>query len=206
MFEFDMERIEELKALPSKEAKVALQEYAQETLGIKISRSKTTVTKMVEEMMDIADQRANGVEPVTSVAPPKVSVNVVSLTEPKPEVELPAAPEETLPPETAELYNEAMNLLDEVEEKLVTAAVAHEQATEDLRNFFPITQLIGKGPTAFIQAPYWVVDFILATPDWKAQMQTHKEKRWLKTIMYYIERNGSVNVRESRNSIVYNFR
>ena len=77
----DMDKIEEFKALPAKQAKVELQKYALEALSLKVTKSKTSVAKMVEAILDEADKQANGVEVLVSTKPPEVDVNVQSTTE-----------------------------------------------------------------------------------------------------------------------------
>lgn len=67
--------------------------------------------------------------------------------------------------------------------------------------YTPRYRLIGPEGRAFINIPHWVHDWIIGNPNWKAEISICKyDKELLKSLLFYIERDGSVAIRESRNS------
>lgn len=70
--------------------------------------------------------------------------------------------------------------------------------------FKPKVNLIGAVGNQYLNCPYWILDWILEKgPTWKSIIDTHErepDKALLKTVLYYIQINGSVTLRESRNS------
>ena len=72
----------------------------------------------------------------------------------------------------------------------------------DLTGFSPHLYMMGHHP-GYAHLPYWIYDWILENPDWKKNPE--KCKHWeahqtLKSLLYYIRRDGQVRIRESRNS------
>ncbi|WDS61731.1 hypothetical protein [Cronobacter phage vB_Cdu_VP8] len=72
----------------------------------------------------------------------------------------------------------------------------------DLKGFVPHLYMFGRHP-GYAHLPFWIYDWIKANPDWKANPE--KCPHWeahqtLKSLLYYIRRDGQVRIRESRNS------
>lgn len=84
------------------------------------------------------------------------------------------------------------------EDKVVKPA--EEFALPD--NFSPTLHLIGRNP-GYATLPWWIYQWILETPDWKSHPLSFEHPsahQTLLSLIYYIKRDGSVQVRETRNS------
>lgn len=69
-------------------------------------------------------------------------------------------------------------------------------------NFSPTLHLIGRNP-GYATLPWWIYQWILETPDWKScplSFEHPSAHQTLLSLIYYIKRDGSVQVRETRNS------
>ena len=69
-------------------------------------------------------------------------------------------------------------------------------------NFSPTLHLIGRNP-GYATLPWWIYLWILETPDWKSRPLSFEHPsahQTLLSLIYYIKRDGSVQVRETRNS------
>lgn len=67
-------------------------------------------------------------------------------------------------------------------------------------DYVPKYRLIGPESRAFINVPYWIHDWMQGR-NWKIEIaECPYDKELLKSLAFYIERDGSVAIRESRNS------
>lgn len=72
----------------------------------------------------------------------------------------------------------------------------------DLKGFVPHIYMMGRHP-GYCHLPFWIYDWIKSNPDWKAnpeKCQHWEAHQTLKSLLYYIRRDGQVRVRETRNS------
>lgn len=72
----------------------------------------------------------------------------------------------------------------------------------DLTGFRPTICLIGGG-RGYYSCPWWIFDWIVNTPDWKKYPERFPHSYvhdTLKSMIYYIKRDGSVKVRETKHS------
>ena len=72
----------------------------------------------------------------------------------------------------------------------------------DLTGFRPTICLIGGG-RGYYSCPWWIFDWIVNTPDWKKYPERFPHSYvhdTLKSLIYYIKRDGSVKVRETKHS------
>ena len=66
--------------------------------------------------------------------------------------------------------------------------------------YTPKYKLVGPEGRSFINIPYWIHDWMQGRP-WKSEIsECPYDKELLKSLAFYIERDGSVAIRESRNS------
>lgn len=73
----------------------------------------------------------------------------------------------------------------------------------DIGDFRPTIVLIGRDGRGYYNLPYWQWDWIQKNPDWKSRPDSfphHYGIDTLKSLIYYIKRDGSVKIRETRNS------
>lgn len=72
----------------------------------------------------------------------------------------------------------------------------------DITGFRPTIVLMGTG-RGYYNLPYWIWDWIQQNPDWKKYPERFPHSYvhdTLKSLIYYIKRDGDVKIRETRNS------
>ena len=72
-------------------------------------------------------------------------------------------------------------------------------------HFNPTIILMGAGGSrkGFCTLPWWIFDWINQNPDWKLNPDScphYSARDTLRSLIYYIQRDGDVTVRETRNS------
>lgn len=186
---FDKEYFEELRAIAAsddkesqKAAKTELADYAKQ-FDIKVKKTlslenmiefvETELTKLASEM----EEESPAVEPVVE--------------EVKSDVE--EAPEVKVESPVANIFS------NEAEHR----SPAHDTDSFcDLTGFRPTICLIGGG-RGYYSCPWWIFDWIVNTPDWKKYPERFPHAYvhdTLKSLIYYIKRDGSVKVRETKHS------
>lgn len=222
MTDIDFEKVFELRdTLPAAEAKIAIQAYAK-GIGIKIPKTGIGVKGMIELLMDKADQEANGsFEPAANSSPPDVDTNRVVISDPElTEVlqdqyevlsELPGEILSRASDKRMMIISEPLSetgFTPEQEEKLQAAIIRIDEIEENVfvlpETYEPRNDLIGRAPDAYLNLPYWILDWIIsAGRDWKCKVKEYDDKSeigYLYDLLYYIRLNGKVIVRETRNS------
>lgn len=188
----DVERMNELLKLPPRQALKGLRAYCKELYDV--SPGMGNVQHCVDFIYSKADGIENTVKKIVSNAPPAIETNRVTLDGPIETKSVESTVRETVVDKVADVPAQTKPIIS----KSIKAPV-------DYSKFKPTVQLSGRGVTAFIAIPYWIHDWVAKTPDWKTKIN-ETESSWhntLKTMIYYININGYINVRESRNSIVY---
>lgn len=82
------------------------------------------------------------------------------------------------------------------------ALVTESESFKLPENFSPQLLLIGKNP-GYVTLPWWIYQWVKETPDWKFNPDScphYSARQSLYSLIYYINRNGSIRVRETRNS------
>ena len=79
------------------------------------------------------------------------------------------------------------------------------------KEFEPSFVLMGSSLSnaGYYTLAWWIYDWITKTPDWKTNIDKYpnsNEHDILNTLIYYINKNGSVDVRETRNSQFFNIK
>lgn len=213
----DKNYIEEIRVLEKKEAKEKLAEYAA-SLGVDVKKTKTfdnmladleaglkafadmpmpddneglSITDLIDADDELSGAKFEGDESAKEEAkllfdaPAEAKVEVVEIEEPV------VAVEEDVP------------FVEEKFEAAVAKVIESEKPVFTLpKNFSPNLMLIGKNP-GFCTVPWWIYQWIAETPDWKERPTAFPHPtahQTLFSLIYYINRNGSVLVRETRNS------
>lgn len=215
--------IEELRKLDLREAKTKLAEYALE-YGIELKKTKSfdnMLSDFKEESEKIksspmpednegisisdliqASDESEGKSVFDDEAPADLKVLVGEIgspvieevTEIQPTEETHVDEEESPEPEPIETPEETL-----IEPNVTSDDESPFQLDYD---FYPRINLIGKAP-GYMTLPWWIYEWIKDTPDWKQHPLDFPHPTahdTLKTLIYYIERDGSVTVRETRNS------
>lgn len=201
----DQAYIDEIKTLGVKESKEKLAEYAaQFNIVVKKTRSfdnmvadiRTELEKLASEPMP--EQPSTGLTISDLIqADDEISGNSVFEDEAKPEAIA------ALRGNLVESSNETVNGPVEPE-KLAEIVAEKPKAThfELPENFSPTIILMGKAP-GYYTLPWWIYEWIEKNPDWKSNpesCQHYHALPVLKSLIYYIKRDGNVKIRESRNS------
>lgn len=93
---------------------------------------------------------------------------------------------------TQDSFNDAMDKIVKIETDEYELPV----------DFSPTLHLIGRNP-GYATLPWWIYQWILETPDWKSRPLSFEHPsahQTLLSLIYYIKRDGYVQVRETRNS------
>lgn len=214
----DKNYIEEIRVLEKKEAKEKLAEYAA-SLGVDVKKTKTfdnmladleaglktfadmpmpddneglSITDLIDADDELSGAKFEGDESAKEEAkllfdaPTEAKVEVVEIEEP-----------------AVVVVEEDAPFVEEKFEAAVAKVIESEKPVFALpKNFSPNLMLIGKNP-GFCTVPWWIYQWIAETPDWKERPTAFPHPtahQTLFSLIYYINRNGSVLVRETRNS------
>ena len=219
----DRDYIAELKALEDqKEAKAKLVEYA-EQFGIKVKKTKSfdnIVLDIEEALRALADEPMPETEglSITDLIDADdelsgINAHIDGVEESRIEAKLlfdaPSEPVEIIEvPEIKtespiELVKEDVPFVEEkFEEALVQITESENPKFKLPENFAPHLLMLGKAP-GYCTLPWWIYQWIKETPDWKerptsfAHASAHQT---LFSLIYYINRDGSILIRETRNS------
>lgn len=225
---FDKEYFEELRSIAAsddkeaqKTAKNELADYAKQ-FEIKVKKTwslETMITNVESELIKMASEMESEETEGTSITDLIVAADtaedkvvfdevdpslVEAMKEPEPEIiEDKPILNETVEEVKQEPIPEVVEtpvadiFSDEAEHR---ADVTNDMV--DLSNFRPTINLIGGG-RGYYCLPWWIFDWIQNTPDWKAHPERFPHAYvhdTLKSLIYYIKRDGSVKVRETKHS------
>lgn len=213
-----------------KTAKTELADYAKQfdikvkkTLSLEnmIEFVETELTKLASEMEEETPAEGTSINDLilaADTADDKVVFDEVdpSLVEAmkEPEIVIEETKEES--PAIEPVVEEVKSDVEEAPEVKVESPVANIFSDEaehrspahdtdsfcDLTGFRPTICLIGGG-RGYYSCPWWIFDWIVNTPDWKKYPERFPHAYvhdTLKSLIYYIKRDGSVKVRETKHS------
>lgn len=213
-----------------KTAKTELADYAKQfdikvkkTLSLEnmIEFVETELTKLASEMEEETPEDGTSINDLilaADTADDKVVFDEVdpSLVEAmkEPEIVIEETKEES--PAVEPVVEEVKSDVEEAPEVKVESPVANIFSDEaehrspahdtdsfcDLTGFRPTICLIGGG-RGYYSCPWWIFDWIVNTPDWKKYPERFPHAYvhdTLKSLIYYIKRDGSVKVRETKHS------
>lgn len=197
----DTAHIDELKELGGREAKDELAKYAT-TFGITLKKTRS-FDNMVADLNDALDDLANEPMPeensgmtiaeLIASAPQELLVDspVVEHIE---VVDVPVVVETPVP--------EPLPVVVETT-KLEPVEVVEPDTAELPKNFSPSLHVMGSGATGYVTLPWWIYEWISKNPDWKKNPKSFPHAYGLDSLfslIYYINRDGFVRIRETRNS------
>ncbi|WZK93281.1 Inh inhibitor of prohead protease [Enterobacter phage vB_EclM_AS6] len=106
----------------------------------------------------------------------------------------------------APIGDSVITVADDKVHTIPVTAITQEKFNEEIvelpENFSPNTQLLGKNP-GYVTLPWWIYQWIKDNPDWKSRPTSFghpSAHQTLFSLIYYIKRNGSIMIRETRNS------
>lgn len=213
-----------------KTAKTELAEYAKQfdikvkkTLSLEnmIEFVETELTKLASEMEEETPAEGTSINDLilaADTADDKVVFDEVdpSLVEAMKETEIVIEETKEESPAVEPVVEEVKSDVEEAPEVKVESPVANIFSNEaehrspahdtdsfcDLTGFRPTICLIGGG-RGYYSCPWWIFDWIVNTPDWKKYPERFPHAYvhdTLKSLIYYIKRDGSVKVRETKHS------
>lgn len=218
----DKDYIAELKALDdNKEAKAKLAEYA-EQFGIKVKKNKSfdnivvdieealqklasepmpeTDGLSIKDLIDAADA-AEGLKYDDEEVNPEAALLIDSPV--KSDIKIEVVETDKIPENTDVLIEDTPFVEEKFEQAVAEIIESEKPSVFTLpENFSPNLQLIGKNP-GFCTVPWWIYQWIAETPDWKSHpisFEHASAHQTLFSLIYYINRDGSVLIRETRNS------
>lgn len=218
----DKDYIAELKALDdNKEAKAKLAEYA-EQFGIKVKKNKSfdnivvdieealqklasepmpeTDGLSIKDLIDAADA-AEGLKYDDEEVNPEAALLIDSPV--KSDIKIEVVETDKIPENTDVLIEDTPFVEEKFEQAVAEIIESEKLSVFTLpENFSPNLQLIGKNP-GFCTVPWWIYQWIAETPDWKSHpisFEHASAHQTLFSLIYYINRDGSVLIRETRNS------
>ncbi|UFK27042.1 hypothetical protein LG358_00021 [Escherichia phage UoN_LG358_1] len=208
----DMNYIEEIRVLEKKEAKDKLDEYAMQ-FGIKLKKTKSFENMLIDlqtEYENLADEplpeENEGIsisdlididkEEQKDLVQPEDKVEVKELIIDSPTEDIINVLEVTTKeiPETVSAV-EIMKIINDT-------AVVENKSFSLPESFNPHFQLMGKNP-GYYTLPWWIYQWISENPDWKERPLSFPHAtahQTLLSLIYYINRDGFILVRETRNS------
>lgn len=214
----DKDYIEELRALSDKkEAKAKLFEYAAQ-FGISVKKTKSfdnIVIDIEEALNALANEplpETDGLS-ITDLITAADDVDGVNFTNEEVKEEailLFDSPAEQV--EVLEVVEQEIEFDHDKFEEAITQVVESEkepapEVNKEVKfvlpeNFSPTLIKLGKGP-GYVTVPWWIYQWIAETPDWKSRPTSFEHAsahQTLFSLIYYINRDGSVLIRETRNS------
>ncbi|ADG36152.1 Inh inhibitor of prohead protease gp21 [Acinetobacter phage Acj61] len=211
----DKAYIDEIKTLGVKESKEKLAEYAaQFNISVKKTRSfdnmvadiKDELAKLANEPMP--EQPSEGLT-ITDLIQASDEISGKSVFEGEAKESALAAlrgeiveekPVETAPTEQVEVVEQKEEIKQDEPE---VQEVVEQPAFQLPPNFSPTIQMLGRAHTAYVTLPWWIYDWITKNPQWKTDPNSFHDFHGVKTLLsliYYIQRDGFVRIRETRNS------
>ncbi|QXV75022.1 prohead protease inhibitor [Escherichia phage AlbertHofmann] len=214
----DKDYIEELRALSDKkEAKAKLFEYAAQ-FGISVKKTKSfdnIVIDIEEALNALANEplpETDGLS-ITDLITAADDVDGVNFTNEEVKEEailLFDSPAEQV--EVLEVVEQEIEFdHDKFEEAIIQVVESEKEPEPEVNkevkfvlpeNFSPTLIKLGKGP-GYVTVPWWIYQWIAETPDWKSRPTSFEHAsahQTLFSLIYYINRDGSVLIRETRNS------
>lgn len=217
--ELDLDKIDSFRELDQKDSKAALATYAA-TFGVKLNKQKSFDNMLLDLVEEVPAPKPE--KPDVDLDTP-VFVDPNRNLEEEDEVSLMVAP---VHPVVQDMEHTPVED-QEIGEFLMVHEVTQEQA-DALRESFkvktpetpkpanvgeyqlpehfnPTIILMGAGGSrkGFCTLPYWIFDWINQNPNWKENPDAclHFSARdTLRSLIYFIRRDGDVTIRETRNS------
>lgn len=192
------DKIKEFGELSVAESKKCLAEYAMTEYNIKLNRQRSfenMVTDLKGELVK------NGHDVVIESKKPEIEI---------PHTENIESIESTKPVETVEIKTDELPVESDtktpIQDMPLKEPVANSESTTDESilpdGFSPTIILMGSG-RGYFTCPWWIYDWIAKTPDWKHKIDScphYGSSSILQSMIYYINRDGSIMIRETRNS------
>lgn len=224
----DNDYIEEIRALDNKDAKSALADYGK-TFGIDLKKTKSfdnMLTDLQDELQKIADEpmpddndgmsisdliddKSDEDTPEEQLLLDEIGKTEIHIGNEKLDHEIPDELQAKAAEQGLVFVKTDGDLSDNTLQDVVKQIIADEELPKEDTNKFklpedygPRISLMGRAP-GFMVLPWWIYQWVAETPDWKDRPTDFPHPTahdTLFTLIYYINRDGSVIVRETKNS------
>lgn len=206
----DYEKVDGFRALDAKEQKGALADYAMTVFAVKLNKQKS-FDNMLADLAAAVPAEEEKPELLIDSPEPEIVVKVGDVTITGDEFKIDAPVEinprdlsgsQLLTPNTGQIFE--LKMPDVVE-----APVSYSDESKDdlawLDGFSPTIFLMGRSASAngYYTCPWWIYDWIKQNPDWYKDPDSCPHASaidTIKSLAFYIVRDGEVRVRETRNS------
>lgn len=215
----DYEKVEGFRALDTKEQKGALADYAQTEFSVKLNKQKS-FDNMLADLVSAVPAEEEKPELLIDSPEPEIVAYKGEVVMGEPVIDAPNIPDVVIDAsqdfmnyvqEVAPEVADQIQLVPDVVEAPVSASDESKGDLAWLDTFSPTIFLMGRSARSngYYTCPWWIYDWIKKNPDWYKDPDSCPHASaidTIKSLVYYIKRDGEVTVRETRNSRFETFR
>lgn len=215
----DYEKVEGFRSLDAKEQKGALADYAMTVFAVKLNKQKSFDNMLADLVAALPDDEEKP-ELLIDSPEPEIVAYKGEVTMGEPVIDAPNIPDVVIDAsqdfmnyvqEVAPEVADQIQLVPDVVEAPVSASDESKGELAWLDTFSPTIFLMGRSARSngYYTCPWWIYDWIKKNPEWYKDPDSCPHASAIETIkslVYYIKRDGEVTVRETRNSRFETFR
>lgn len=215
----DYEKVEGFRSLDAKEQKGALADYAMTVFAVKLNKQKSFDNMLADLVAALPDDEEKP-ELLIDSPEPEIVAYKGEVTMGEPVINAPNIPDVVIDAsqdfmnyvkEVAPEVADQIQLVPDSVEAPVSASDESKGELAWLDTFSPTIFLMGRSARSngYYTCPWWIYDWIKKNPEWYKDPDSCPHASAIETIkslVYYIKRDGEVTVRETRNSRFETFR
>lgn len=209
----DYEKVDGFRTLDAKEQKGALADYAMNVFAVKLNKQKSFDNMLADLVAALPDEEEKP-ELLIDSPEPEIVAYKGEVTMGEPVIEAPNVPDVVIDAsadfmeyvkEVAPEVADQIQLVPDVVEAPVSASDESKGELVWLEGFSPTIFMMGRSASSngYYTCPWWIYDWIKQTPDWYKDPDSCPHASaidTIKSLAFYIVRDGEVRVRETRNS------
>ncbi|AFC22328.1 minor head protein inhibitor of protease [Cronobacter phage vB_CsaM_GAP161] len=209
----DYEKVDGFRTLDAKEQKGALADYAMNVFAVKLNKQKSFDNMLADLVAALPDEEEKP-ELLIDSPEPEIVAYKGEVTMGEPVIEAPNIPDVVIDAsadfmeyvkEVAPEVADQIQLVPDVVEAPVSASDESKGELVWLEGFSPTIFMMGRSASSngYYTCPWWIYDWIKQTPDWYKDPDSCPHASaidTIKSLAFYIVRDGEVRVRETRNS------
>lgn len=209
----DYEKVDGFRTLDAKEQKGALADYAMNVFAVKLNKQKS-FDNMLADLVAALPEDEEKPELLIDSPEPEIVAYKGEVTMGEPVIEAPNIPDVVIDAsadfmeyvkEVAPEVADQIQLVPDVVEAPVSASDESKGELVWLEGFSPTIFMMGRSASSngYYTCPWWIYDWIKQTPDWYKDPDSCPHASaidTIKSLAFYIVRDGEVRVRETRNS------
>ncbi|UJB55353.1 hypothetical protein [Enterobacter phage vB_EcRAM-01] len=215
----DYEKVEGFRSLDAKEQKGALADYAMTVFAVKLNKQKSFDNMLADLVAALPDDEEKP-ELLIDSPEPEIVAYKGEVTMGEPVINAPNIPDVVIDAsqdfmnyvqEVAPEVADQIQLVPDAVEAPVSASGESKGDLAWLDTFSPTIFLMGRSARSngYYTCPWWIYDWIKKNPEWYKDPDSCPHASaidTIKSLVYYIKRDGEVTVRETRNSRFETFR